>query len=73
MAELKNYVAKVFHSEFFTVQWNGTVLVYFCSVKINVIMMKKNNLIQILSFLAVQMEDSETQLINALAPAPRSP
>ena len=24
-------------------QWNGTVLVYFCSVKINVIMMKKNN------------------------------
>jgi len=43
-------------------------LVYFCSVKINVIMMKKNNLIQILSFLAVQMEDSETQLINAIAP-----
>ncbi|MCR4873917.1 MAG: hypothetical protein K5885_10300, partial [Bacteroidales bacterium] len=31
-------------------------------------MMKKNNLIQILSFLAVQMEDSETQLINAIAP-----
>lgn len=48
--------------------WNCTVLVYFCSVKINVIMMKKNNLIQILSFLAVQMEDSETQLINAIAP-----
>ncbi len=43
-------------------------MVYFCSVKINVIMMKKNNLIQILSFLAVQMEDSETQLINAIAP-----
>ena len=41
---------------------------YFCSVEINVIMMKKNNLIQILSFLAVQMEDSETQLINAIAP-----
>lgn len=48
--------------------WNGTVVVYFCSVEINVIMMKKNNLIQILSFLAVQMEDSETQLINAIAP-----
>ena len=48
--------------------WNCTVVVYFCSVKINVIMMKKNNLIQILSFLAVQMEDSETQLINAIAP-----
>ncbi len=44
------------------------MVVYFCSVKINVIMMKKNNLIQILSFLAVQMEDSETQLINAIAP-----
>ena len=43
-------------------------MVYFCSVKINVIMMKKNNLIQTLSFLAVQMEDSETQLINAIAP-----
>ena len=51
-----------------TMLWNGTVVVYFCSVKINVIMMKKNNLIQILSFLAVQMEDSETQLINAIAP-----
>lgn len=51
-----------------TMPWNCTVLVYFCSVKINVIMMKKNNLIQILSFLAVQMEDSETQLINAIAP-----
>ncbi len=48
--------------------WNCTVTIYFCSVKINVIMMKKNNLIQILSFLAVQMEDSETQLINAIAP-----
>ena len=48
--------------------WNCTVVVYFCSVKINVIMMKKNNLIQILSFLAVQMEDSETQLINAISP-----
>ena len=43
-------------------------MVYFCSVKINVIMNKTNNLIQILSFLAVQMEDSETQLINAIAP-----
>ena len=31
-------------------------------------MNKTNNLIQILSFLAVQMEDSETQLINAIAP-----
>lgn len=31
-------------------------------------MKKENNLIQILSFLAVQMEDSETQLINAIAP-----
>ncbi len=48
--------------------WNCTVVVYFCSVEINVIMMKKNNLIQTLSFLAVQMEDSETQLINAIAP-----
>lgn len=31
-------------------------------------MKKENNLIKILSFLAVQMEDSETQLINAIAP-----
>ena len=31
-------------------------------------MKKENNLIQTLSFLAVQMEDSETQLINAIAP-----
>ena len=41
---------------------------YFCSVKNNGIMKKENNLIQTLSFLAVQMEDSETQLINAIAP-----
>ena len=41
---------------------------YFCSVKNNGIMKKENNLIQTLSFLTVQMEDSETQLINAIAP-----
>ncbi len=41
---------------------------YFCSVKNNGIMKKENNLIQTLSFLALQMEDSETQLINAIAP-----
>ena len=48
--------------------WNGTVVVYFCSVEINGIMKKESNMIQTLSFLAVQMEDSETQLINAIAP-----
>ena len=31
-------------------------------------MKKENNMIQALSFLAVQMEDSETQLINAITP-----
>lgn len=32
VAELKNDIAKVFHSVFFTVLWNGTVAIYFCSV-----------------------------------------
>lgn len=68
MAQSKKVMPILCTTKNMTMQLNGTVLVYFCSVKINVIMMKKNNLIQILSFLAVQMEDSETQLINAIAP-----
>ena len=68
MAQSKKVMPILCTTKNMTMQWNGTALVYFCSVKINVIMMKKNNLIQILSFLAVQMEDSETQLINAIAP-----
>ena len=48
--------------------WNGIVVLYFCSVKNSKAMKKENNLIQTLSFLAVQMEDSETELINAIAP-----
>ena len=40
----------------------------FAASKLIVIMKNKNNLIHALSFLAVQLEDSETQLINAIAP-----
>ena len=68
MAQSKKVMPILCTTKNMTMLWNCTVVVYFCSVKINVIMMKKNNLIQILSFLAVQMEDSETQLINAIAP-----
>ena len=68
MAQSKKVMPILCTTKNMTMPWNCTVVVYFCSVKINVIMMKKNNLIQILSFLAVQMEDSETQLINAIAP-----
>jgi hypothetical protein len=32
VAELKNDIAKIFHSVFFTVLRNGTVAFYFCSV-----------------------------------------
>ncbi len=68
MAQSKKVMPILCTMEKLTMPWNCTVVVYFCSVEINVIMMKKNNLIQTLSFLAVQMEDSETQLINAIAP-----